>query len=217
MSDGTLTTLGNHWTLRPYGVAGWLVTPSEDPASTLPLLTSAIDESPPPHFVEWVSGYDDLLLLFSRAILKCELASFLQSLSQPKSETPDGKLHKIDVRYDGPDLEEIATAKGLTINELIHLHSTPCYNVRLLGFAPGFAYLDGLDPKLHHPRRSSPRAQMIAGAVAIGGAHTGVYSVPSPGGWNWIGNSDHPLFTPENSDHPFTLAPGDKVQLRRKN
>ena len=117
--------------------------------------------------------------------------------------------------YDGADLEEIARAAKLSCNEVIKLHSAPIYTVRFLGFAPGFAYLDGLDPRLMLPRRSEPRIRMDPGAVAIGGPHTGVYTVPSPGGWNWLGNTATPLFDP-TTEH-IALHPGDTVRFIPKN
>ena len=83
-----------------------------------------------------------------------------------------------------------------------------------MGFTPGFGYLDGLDPSLHLPRLESPRSRMAAGAVAIGGTHAGVYSVPSPGGWHWLGNTSLPLFDPtQRGESCFTLAPGDQVKF----
>ncbi len=83
----------------------------------------------------------------------------------------------------------------------------------MLGFAPGFPYLLGLDAALHVPRRADPRTRVPAGSVAIGGAQTGIYPRELPGGWNLIGRTPQVLFDPER-DPPCLLAPGDRVRFR---
>ena len=87
----------------------------------------------------------------------------------------------------GPDLEIVARHTGLTLAEVIAYHSAPEYLVHMIGFAPGFPYLGGLDTRLATPRRAEPRPLVPAGAVGIAGAQTGIYSLPTPGGWqlNW--------------------------------
>ena len=87
----------------------------------------------------------------------------------------------------------------------------------MLGFAPGFPYLGGLNPRLHTPRLAAPRARVPAGAVAIGGEHTGIYSVESPGGWNIIGHTSVKLFDPTRKNEAmFRLRPGDRVKFVRE-
>ena len=82
----------------------------------------------------------------------------------------------------------------------------------MLGFAPGFPYLLGLDPRLATPRLATPRSQVPAGSVAIGGAQAGLYPRPGPGGWNLIGRTDAVLFDPAR-ESPALLAPGDRVRF----
>lgn len=93
----------------------------------------------------------------------------------------------IRVRYDGPDLDDVARAAHLSIDEVCRLHAATTYVVDTIGFAPGFAYLTGLDPRLHLRRRATPRPRVPAGSVAIAGEYTAVYPFDSPGGWHLIG------------------------------
>jgi inhibitor of KinA len=119
----------------------------------------------------------------------------------------------IPVRYDGPDLAYVARETGLTEREVIRLHAEPEYRVYLLGFAPGFAYLGDLDPALVLPRRSAPRLRVPAGAVAIGGAQTGVYPLATPGGWHLIGSTPLTMFDPAREPAALLRA-GDRVRFQ---
>ena len=98
-------------------------------------------------------------------------------------------LRRIDVVYDGPDLEPVARALGLAPGALVELHAGRDYVVEVVGFLPGFAYLGALDPRLVTPRRASPRTVVPAASVGIAGAFTGIYPFASPGGWNLIGRA----------------------------
>ena len=82
----------------------------------------------------------------------------------------------------------------------------------MIGFAPGFPYLSGLDPALALPRLATPRTRVPAGSVAIGGAQTGIYPRESPGGWRLLGRTPLRLFDPQR-DPPSLLAPGDRVRF----
>ena len=200
------------YTLVPYGPRAWLA--RSDDHRFLKAVGALCDRMPPPGFIEWVIAYDSLLLIFEVPFSESDLESFLEGVAAGK-DFSEGRRHEISVCYDGPDLSEIAAAAGLSRDEVIKLHASQIYTVRFLGFAPGFAYLDGLAPELVLPRRSEPRARMEPGAVAIGGPHTGVYTVPSPGGWNWLGNTGTPLFDPA-TEH-IALRPGDTVKFVPEN
>ncbi|HEX4632056.1 MAG TPA: 5-oxoprolinase subunit PxpB [Chthoniobacterales bacterium] len=112
------------------------------------------------------------------------------------------------------DLEEVARHAGLPQDEIIHRHSTAIYRVSCVGFTPGFAYLSGLPPELATPRRASPRKEVPAGAVAIGGTQTGVYPRKSPGGWNIIGRAPLRFFDVERNP-PALFQAGDRVRFRK--
>jgi KipI family sensor histidine kinase inhibitor len=122
---------------------------------------------------------------------------------------------EIPVHYggsDGPDLEEVARLRGLTMARVVELHSEPEYLVYFLGFSPGFPYLGGLPAELATPRLERPRRLVPAGSVAIGGEQTGVYPAASPGGWRIIGRTPVTLFTPDRA--PFALLRmGDRVRF----
>jgi inhibitor of KinA len=113
----------------------------------------------------------------------------------------------------GLDLDTVAEHAGLSRDEVIARHTAAEYTVAMLGFAPGFPYLLGLDPALQVPRRAIPRTRVPAGSVAIGGAQTGIYPRELPGGWHLIGRTPLVLFDPAR-EPPCLLAPGDHVRLR---
>ena len=113
----------------------------------------------------------------------------------------------------GPDLQHVAAHAKLDADEVVARHCTGDYRVAMLGFAPGFPYLLGLDTALHTPRRDSPRVRVPAGSVAIGGAQTGIYPHALPGGWQIIGRTPLTLFDSTRTA-PALLAPGQRVRFR---
>lgn len=123
-----------------------------------------------------------------------------------------GSSIEIPVVYDGEDLDEVARACGLSPEEVIDLHQEPTYRVAFCGFAPGFAYLRGIDPRLARPRRESPRTRVPAGSVAIAAGYSAIYPAPSPGGWHLIGRTDTVMFDPRR-DPPALLTPGATVRF----
>jgi len=137
-----------------------------------------------------------------------------QAIAQPASQEPE-RCVEIPVHYGGPDLERVARHAGLSPEAVIKCHHQGRYRVLCLGFAPGFPYLGGLDATLATPRLASPRPRVPAGSVAIGGDHTGIYSIPSPGGWNLIGQTSTALFDPHTADleKMFRLRAGDRVSF----
>jgi KipI family sensor histidine kinase inhibitor len=119
----------------------------------------------------------------------------------------------IDVVYDGADLAEVADLTGMSTAQVIDAHSAKPWTVGFCGFAPGFAYLVGGDPRLAVPRRSEPRPSVPAGAVGLAGEFTGIYPRRSPGGWQLIGHTDAVLWDIDRPD-PALLTPGMWVQFR---
>jgi KipI family sensor histidine kinase inhibitor len=131
----------------------------------------------------------------------------------PARET--GRLLEIPVRYggsDGPDLDALAAHAGLSPDAVIARHAGGDYTVAMLGFAPGFPYLLGLDPALAMPRLATPRREVAAGSVGIAGVQTGIYPRRGPGGWRIIGRTGLSLFDPARTA-PSPLMPGDRVRF----
>ena len=123
------------------------------------------------------------------------------------------RLVTIDVAYDGADLADVAERCGLSVAEVVALHSRAEYTVAFCGFMPGFAYLVGLPAQLQLPRRETPRTRVPAGAVAIASEFASVYPRESPGGWHLLGTSDAVLWN-DTSDPPALLTPGTTVRFR---
>lgn len=120
---------------------------------------------------------------------------------------------RITVRYDGPDLAEVAGMWGVTKAEAVRLHAGTEFRVAFCGFAPGFGYLTGLDERHHVPRRATPRTRVPVGAVGLAGCYTGVYPRSSPGGWQLIGTAvDTVLWDPSRTPAAL-LSPGTRVRF----
>lgn len=133
----------------------------------------------------------------------------------PPHRTLQQEIKTIPVCYAAafaPDLSDVAAHAGLTVDQVISRHTAAEYTVAMLGFAPGFPYLLGLDDALQTPRRASPRTRVPAGAVGIGGAQAGIYPRELPGGWNLIGRTPVVLFDPCR-EPPCLLLPGDRVRF----
>jgi conserved hypothetical protein TIGR00370 len=134
----------------------------------------------------------------------------LASKRPPMAEP--GRLHRIPVVYDGPDMEAVAARLGLAPAKIAEIHARPIYRVFLIGFVPGWGYLGPLPEELELPRRHVPRTKVPAGSVAIAGRQTGIYPLATPGGWHLIGRTSVKLFLPD-SDPPCLFRAGDRVKF----
>lgn len=211
--------------LLPYGPNAWLLrfadSVDEESFQLGRAIAAELERSPPAGLREFVPAFTAVLLEFDPAHAD-EAASALAELAEriesaARTALPEPPVKEIPVTYDGVDLERVSRHNQITVSEVCRLHAAPVYRVHMLGFAPGFPYLGGLDPRLHTPRLVSPRPRVAAGAVAIGGEHTGIYSVASPGGWNLIGRTTANLFDPTrgemNREAMFLLHAGDRVKF----
>ncbi|MGB5946923.1 5-oxoprolinase subunit PxpB [Paenisporosarcina sp.] len=110
----------------------------------------------------------------------------------------------------GPDLEFVAKHNELSVEEVIAIHSSGTYEVNMIGFAPGFPFIDGMSEKIAAPRRTTPRLRIPERSVGIAGMQTGVYPIETPGGWQLIGRTPLNLFLPDE-DIPSLLQAGDRI------
>lgn len=124
----------------------------------------------------------------------------------------DATLVIIDTVYDGEDLSSVAELTGLGADGVITAHSEQTWTAAFGGFAPGFAYLAGGDPRLEVPRRAEPRTRVPAGAVGLAGRFSGIYPRSSPGGWRIIGHTEAILWDLDR-DPPALLRPGTRVRF----
>ena len=140
------------------------------------------------------------------------LHTALRRWSVPPPATDSGPLVEIPVHYNGADLAAVAEMWGVSEDDVARVHSGVEHRVAFSGFAPGFAYMTGLDERYHVPRRDEPRTTVPAGSVAVAGHYTGIYPRPSPGGWQLIGTTPVRLWDLDR--RPATLlAPGTRVRF----
>jgi len=124
-----------------------------------------------------------------------------------------GRVVTVPCAFDGPDLEAVATRAGCSPDEVVALMTGKALTVAVVGFSPGFAYLDGLPDPLHAvPRHDRARPVVPAGSVALAGGHAAVYPTASPGGWQLVGRTGFPLFSTERPPYAV-LRPGDRVRF----
>ncbi len=177
-----------------------------------------LESRPPRGVIEVVPAYTTIGVWFNplereAADLALEL---VERAEEPTGGRADGQTGRrevvIPVRYDGPDLVEVAERLHLDTAEVVRRHTAVEYRVYLLGFVPGFAFLGLLDPTLELPRRASPRVRVPAGSVAIAGRQTGIYPLDTPGGWHLLGRTDVTLFD-AGRDPPALLGVGDRVRF----
>ncbi|RDC63974.1 5-oxoprolinase subunit PxpB [Adhaeribacter pallidiroseus] len=188
--------------------------------------TEFLDQHPFPGLVEYVPAFTTLTIFYDPWIVSqrgsrnpydavmaylAEMPYFEES-SPEKSEL---KAIEIPVCYGGkfgPDLLYVANLHGLKPKDIIKLHTQTTYLVYMIGFAPGFPFLGGMNPAIAAPRKDKPRPRVPAGSVGIAGKQTGVYPIQTPGGWQLIGQTPLLLFNPHR-DRPSLLQPGDQVQF----
>ncbi|WP_405970637.1 allophanate hydrolase subunit 1 [Streptomyces sp. NBC_00988] len=142
--------------------------------------------------------------------LASELRALLTEWSADRATAAAPRTVVIPVRYDGPDLGSVAERAGVTPAEVARRHTDAEHSVAFFGFAPGFAYLDGVPESLRLPRLSSPRERVGAGIVAIAGNQTVVYPGGTPGGWHQIGTTTARLWDVRD-EPPNRLQIGDRV------
>ncbi|MFN2313631.1 MAG: 5-oxoprolinase subunit PxpB [Bacteroidales bacterium] len=167
---------------------------------------------------DFIPSYNQLMVCYDPSVLdykqlleiseKC--AADLGALELPEA----GVIH-VAVLYGGeygPDLQYVAEYNGLTVDDVITIHSSVACLVYMLGFTPGFCYLGGMDKRIATPRQETPRLKIPSGSVGIAGDQTGIYPLESPGGWQLIGRTPLRLFNPDSKPE-FLFRAGDYIRF----
>jgi KipI family sensor histidine kinase inhibitor len=171
-----------------------------------------------PEVREAVPGLNNLMLTFTRPPLRLHdmetrlLAAWSVAVPLPLQ----GRLIDLPVTYGGtagPHLDDVVAHTGLSVDDIVALHTAPAYPVYALGSHPGFCYLGGMDPRIAAPRRKVPVRSIPGGSVSIGGGQTGVSASDGPSGWNTIGGTT-PCFFDPRQDPPALFRPGDSIRFR---
>jgi len=196
-----------------------------------------LNKEPLPGMIEAVPAYSSLTIYYDVFQLKKlispnknifdwitdELEKRIR-LPLPENDSAS-RLIKIPVCYEkefGLDIEEIASVKNITENEVIKAHTSKTYRVYMLGFLPGFPYMGEIDEQIKMPRKMQPRQRIEAGSVGIAGRQTGIYPLASPGGWQIVGRTPlkifeaspkSPLMERTYEDSICLLQPGDEVMF----
>lgn len=193
--------------LLPYGP--WAVLAEYDQLAEVMVVSEALRGAALP-------GVDDVVpaartvLVHHHGVDRAALEALLIPAGAPAPAT--GPIIEIPVVYDGVDLDDVAAATDMSTDQVVEMHSSAMYSAAFLGFTPGWAYLVGLPPRLHLPRRPTPRTSVPAGSVAIASEFSGVYPTTSPGGWNLLGHTTTTMFD-ATRQKPALVVAGDRVRF----
>jgi inhibitor of KinA len=177
-----------------------------------------LNERPFSGFIESIPAFTTVSIVYNPLVISYQdLEAYLEDHIPVDLDSEDevGRTVEVPVCYGGeygPDLQDVADYHGITVEDVIDIHSNTLYTVYMIGFAPGFPYLGGMSEKLATPRLATPRINIPAGSVGIGGTQTGIYPIASPGGWRLIGRTPLQLFQPE-ANPPSRLRAGDLVKF----
>lgn len=205
----TLLTCGEHAVLVEVGGVDQVVSfghaVREAVAAGMPGFTDVVDIVP---------AATTVLVIVAEKTSLDTLRQALANLPAGPAEEAATSDHVIEipVRYDGPDLTDVAELTGLSVPEVVAAHTGTDWRVAFGGFAPGFAYLSWGDPRLAVPRRKDPRTSVPSGAVALAGEFSAIYPRSSPGGWQLIGRTDVVVFDIDR-DPPALLQPDAVVRF----
>ena len=169
--------------------------------------------------VETVPTYRSLLVVYKPEVIRFkELTEKFEVImgAMDTIQIPPPTVIEIPVLYGGemgPDIENVASHNGKTVEEVIKIHTSEEYLIYMLGFIAGFPYLGGMSKEIATPRLKSPRVKIEGGSVGIAGEQTGVYPVASPGGWQLIGRTPLKLYDSER-EKPVLLEAGQYIKFR---
>lgn len=171
-----------------------------------------------PDVEEAIIGVTNLLLVFRTPPRDLErvVTEYAAAWRRAPRKAISGRVHEVPVIYGGElgeDLALVCAFSGLSVNEVIAIHSAGIYTVCAIGSSPGFGYLHGLDQRIFMPRKTVPSLRMLKGTVTIGGMQAGISVSTGPNGWNAIGWTGLEMFN-LSQNPPCLFAPGDQIQFR---
>ena len=192
-------------------------------------LAEHFETNPFPGFIEAVPAYSSTTVFYEISRVRRSFPKFetafeavaavveiaMANLKEARSCKP-GAI-EIPFRVNNEvslDLDELSAWSGFAKDEVIEIFLGRTYNVFMIGFLPGFAYMGEVDERIAMPRKQRPRIKVPTGSVAVGGKQTGVYPLESPGGWHIIGRTEMKMFDLE-SENLCPLRPGDQVRFVR--
>ena len=211
----------------PLGDAAWTVVFGTDVTahnSALALgfclsLSERAGQDPFKGVLEWAPAYATVTVYVDPD--RTDQDAFADALRELARQTPalgmQGRQWLIPVCFEpdyAPDLHSLAQACGLSPKDVVQRMTQSVFTVRMLGFLPGFPYMDGLPAELSQPRLTVPRQAVPARSIAVAGRMCAAYPWVSPGGWHLLGRTPVPLFDLGRGEDPAMLAPGDRVQWR---
>jgi KipI family sensor histidine kinase inhibitor len=194
--------------VRPFGESAFLV--ELDGPEAAQGLRRALNADPISGVTGLVPGRSSLLVEFDGLQVDPDALAAELAAAKPAA-TAGGRVRRIPVVYDGPDLAEVAELVGLSESAVAEAHATGEHRVLFGGFAPGFAYVGGLPASWRIPRLATPRTRTPAGSVGLADGMTGIYPAELPGGWRLIGRTPVVLFAPQRQP-PAYLEPGDRAR-----
>ena len=178
-----------------------------------------IDAARPAYVLDVVPGHNEILVIFDAGAAEAaDLQPWLAKVAQEQPPGPrlqSSELLRVPVCFDADfalDLPAVAARLSLTTAQVVEAFTRPVYQCTVVGFRPGFPYLEGLPGELELPRHATPRAHVPQGSVAVAGRQAGIYPVDGPGGWHILGRTSVPLFTPMQST-PCLIMPGMRVKF----
>ena len=196
----------------PYGDRALLVDVPD--LASVSAVRLALERSPLPGQRDLVAAARTVLVVLDRLATAGDAAALRGLSLEPAAVPVEAPGIDLPVAFDGPDLGEVAELTARSVPALVETLTSTEFTVSFTGFAPGFAYLTGLPPELHVPRRATPRTRVPAGSVGLAGPFAGAYPRASPGGWQLVGRTDAVLFDVARNP-PALLAPGARVRFRR--
>lgn len=192
---------------------------SDDVHAAIVGFDKAITQADPLGVIEVVPALVNLLVSFDPVVtdhiqLEAALRKLLSNTKQHKKQITN---RSVLVCYEEPfalDLDAVAKACNLSNEAVINAHLAGDYKVLMYGFAPGYAYMGGVDKSIQVPRKLAAVRDMPAGCVMIAGGQCLVTTLKMPTGWSIIGRSPTQILL-DDPDHPFLFDVGDKVIFER--